>query len=161
MYLNESLPYRRCAGIVLFNKLGHVLVGQRLDTYSNAWQLPQGGIEKGEKPETAAMRELEEEIGTCNAKIIGEVQNWLNYDLPPELLGKLWNGRFRGQTQKWFAMRFLGDDNEINPAAVKNPEFRNWRWSKIDEVPEMAVPFKKAVYGEIVNEFSRFAKKMK
>jgi len=143
---------------MLFNKQGRVLVGQRLDTYQNAWQLPQGGIEEGEEPKVAAMRELEEEIGTCNAKIIGETKNWLKYDLPPELLGKLWNGRFRGQTQKWFALRFLGTDIEINPTTVVNPEFSAWKWANINEIQEMAAPFKRSVYKSVVREFARFAK---
>ena len=158
MAYKQNLPYRPCAGIMLFNKLGRVFVGQRLDTYLNAWQLPQGGINEGEEPQTAALRELEEEIGTANVAIIGEVQKWLNYDLPPELLGQLWKGRFRGQTQKWFAMRFLGDDIEIDPTGVENPEFSAWKWSSIEEIQEMAVPFKQAIYGIVVSEFSRFAK---
>jgi putative (di)nucleoside polyphosphate hydrolase len=143
---------------MLFNKQGRVFVGQRLDTYLNAWQLPQGGINGGEEPQTAALRELEEEIGTANVAIIGEVEKWLNYDLPPELLGQLWKGRFRGQTQKWFAMRFLGDDIEIDPTGVENPEFSEWKWSSIEEIQKMAVPFKQAIYGIVVSEFSRFAK---
>ena len=158
MTYKQNLPYRPCAGIMLFNKQGRVLVGQRLDTYLNAWQLPQGGINEGEEPQTAALRELEEEIGTANVAIIGEVEKWLNYDLPPELLGQLWKGRFRGQTQKWFAMRFLGDDIEIDPTGVENPEFSAWKWSSIEEIQEMAVPFKQAIYGIVVSEFSRFAK---
>jgi putative (di)nucleoside polyphosphate hydrolase len=143
---------------MLFNKQGRVLVGRRLDSYQNAWQLPQGGIDKGEEPQVAALRELKEEIGTCNAEIIGEIKNWLNYDLPPELLGKLWKGRFRGQTQKWFAMRFLGNDTEINPTTVANPEFSAWKWIDITEIEQMAVPFKRAVYQSVVSEFSLFAK---
>jgi len=143
---------------MLFNSLGHIFVGQRIDTYKSAWQLPQGGIEQGEEPEAAALRELEEEIGTCNAKIIGEIETWLDYDLPSELAGKLWEGRFRGQTQKWFAMRFLGNDIEINPTKVKNPEFSDWKWANIGEIQKMTVPFKREVYSKIVSEFSRFAK---
>jgi putative (di)nucleoside polyphosphate hydrolase len=155
---NQKLPYRPCAGIMLFNKQGGVLVGQRLNIYLNAWQLPQGGINDGEEPKAAALRELKEEIGTSNVEIIGEIENWLKYDLPPELLGRLWEGRFQGQTQKWFAMRFLGNDIEINPTGVKNPEFSAWKWSSIEKIQEMAVPFKQAIYGIVVSEFSRFAK---
>ena len=158
MSLNQNLPYRPCAGIMLFNKQGRVLVGQRLDSYQNSWQLPQGGIDEGEDPKVAALRELKEEIGTCNAKIIGEIKNWLDYDLPPELLGKIWKGRFRGQTQKWFAMRFLGNDTEINTTTVANPEFSAWKWTDIKEIENMAVPFKRPVYQIVVREFSRFAK---
>jgi putative (di)nucleoside polyphosphate hydrolase len=158
MSLNQNLPYRPCAGIMLFNKQGRVLVGQRLDSYQNSWQLPQGGIDEGEDPKLAALRELKEEIGTCNAKIIGEIKNWLNYDLPPELLGKIWKGRFRGQTQKWFAMRFLGADIEISPKTVPNPEFSAWKWVDIGEIQKLAVPFKRSVYQSVVCEFSQFAK---
>jgi putative (di)nucleoside polyphosphate hydrolase len=153
-----DLPYRACAGIVLFNKFGQVFVGQRLDTYPDAWQLPQGGIDSGEDPAAAALRELEEETGTGNAEIIGEVEDWLNYDLPPDLKGKVWQGRYRGQTQKWFALRFLGDDIEIDPTGVEHPEFSTWKWAKLTEIPEIAVSFKKSIYHTLVNEFARFAK---
>ena len=154
----SDLPYRTCAGAVLFNKFGQVFVGQRLDTYQQAWQLPQGGIDDGEDPATAAVRELEEEIGTGNVEIIGEVEDWLSYDLPPELMGKVWQGRYRGQTQKWFALRFLGDDSEIDPAAVEHPEFSAWKWVDLEEIPEIAVSFKKSIYQTLVSEFTRFAK---
>tara|TARA_B100000315_G_scaffold255920_1_gene300540 strand:- start:10878 stop:11372 length:495 start_codon:yes stop_codon:yes gene_type:complete len=155
---STDLPYRPCAGVVLFNKNGQVFVGQRLDTYQDAWQLPQGGIDDGEVPAAAALRELAEEIGTGNAEIIGEVDDWLAYDLPPDLRGKIWQGRFRGQTQKWFALRFLGDDSEIDPAGVEHPEFRAWKWANLAEIPEMAVSFKKSIYQTLVSEFTRFAK---
>jgi len=153
-----DLPYRACAGVVLFNKFGQVFVGQRLDLYPDAWQLPQGGIDNGEDPAAAALRELEEETGTGNAEIIGEVEDWLNYDLPPDLRGKVWQGRYRGQTQKWFALRFLGDDSEIDPTAVEHPEFGAWKWAKLTEIPEIAVSFKKSIYQTLVNEFTQFAK---
>jgi putative (di)nucleoside polyphosphate hydrolase len=138
-----------------------VFVGQRIDTYKHAWQLPQGGIEQGEEPRAAALRELEEEIGTCNVKIIGEIETWLNYDLPPEIKRRLWGGRFRGQTQKWFAMQFLGEDIDINPTSVDKPEFSKWKWSDIEEIQKMAVPFKREIYGTLIREFSRFAKVQK
>jgi len=152
-----DLPYRACAGVVLFNKFGQVFVGQRLDTYQDAWQLPQGGIDDGEEPAVAALRELEEEIGTGNAAIIGEVKDWLHYDLPPDLMGKVWRGRYRGQRQKWFALRFLGDDSEIDPTGVKHPEFRAWKWADLAEIPEFAVAFKKSIYQTLVSEFAQFA----
>ena len=154
----SELPYRPCAGIVLFNTKGQVFVGQRLDTYQDAWQFPQGGIDEGEAPQGAALRELKEEIGTKNVEILGETNEWLTYDLPPDLLGKVWKGRYRGQTQKWFAMRFLGDDSEITPTAVDHPEFASWKWVNIEETPEIAVSFKKSIYQILVNEFSQFAK---
>ena len=125
--------------------------------YAN-WDFPKGQLDPDESYVEAAVRELEEEIGTAKAEIIGEAEDWLSYDLPPDLLGKVWNGRYRGQTQKWFAMRFLGDDSEINPSAVKTPEFGSWKWAELTELPEMAVTFKKSIYQTLVSEFSRFAK---
>jgi len=157
-YTDQDRPYRPCAGIMLFNRKGQVFVGQRIDNYQDAWQLPQGGINEGEEPRAAALRELEEETGTGNAKIIGEIDDWLNYDLPPDLLGKIWKGQYRGQTQKWFALRFLGNDSEINPSAVEHPEFDAWKWVNIKELPNIVVPFKQFIYQTLVNEFSRFAK---
>ena len=154
----QKLPYRQCSGIVLFNDQGYVFVGQRLEACHDAWQLPQGGIEEGEEPSESAFRELEEEIGTANAEIIGEINDWLCYDLPPELVTKTWNGQYQGQIQKWFALRFLGSDSEINPSAVKQPEFGAWKWVNIEEIPELAVSFKQPIYRKIVKEFSCFAK---
>ncbi len=158
---HHQLPYRPCAGILLFNRSGHVLVGRRLDAFQNAWQLPQGGIEEGEEPKAAALRELREEIGTSNVELISEMPKWLNYDLPPSLMGKIWDGRFGGQRQKWFAFRFLGDDTEINPTAVANPEFSACKWVDISEIRQLTVPFKRRVYKCLINEFSRFAKAIK
>ena len=129
MPIKPNLFYRPCAGIMLFNKQGQVLVGRRLDSYQNAWQLPQGGIDEGEEPKVAALRELKEEIGTCNAEIIGEIKNWLNYDLPPELLGKLWNGRFRGQTQKWFAiLRQWQTQNLVRGSGLILTKLKKWQF---------------------------------
>ena len=152
-----NLPYRPCVGIMLFNQDGKVLVGQRIDFYQNAWQLPQGGIEEDEDPKTAALRELNEEIGQVDVEVLDEMSIWLKYDLPSDLLGRLWNGRFRGQKQKWFAFQFLGAESDINPLAVEKPEFRRCKWVKIDELPNFAVSFKKKIYERLVDEFSRFA----
>jgi len=143
---------------MLFSKQGRVLVGRRLDASQNVWQLPQGGIEEDEEPKAAALRELKEEIGTSNVELIGEMPKWLYYDLPPFLMGNIWSGRFRGQRQKWFAFRFLGDDTEIKPTAVANPEFSACKWVNIDEIYRLTIPFKKSVYKSLINEFSRFAK---
>lgn len=152
----SSLPYRPCAGIMLLNDAGHAFVGQRIDTFAEAWQMPQGGIDPGEDPLAAAFRELEEEIGTRNASLIAELPEWLHYDLPEHLVGRMWGGRYRGQAQKWFAMRFLGADAEID-LATAHPEFRTWRWSPLAELPALAVPFKSEVYAELVRRFGHLA----
>ena len=150
----KQLPYRRCAGIVLFNRKGNVFVGKRVDRPDPAWQLPQGGIEKGESPRAAALRELEEETGARSVTVLAESSEWLNYDLPDELAGKIWNGKYRGQRQKWFAMRFTGDEEEINPANVQHPEFSTWRWAHLGDLPRLAVPFKRHIYQTIAAEFA-------
>ena len=137
--------YRRCVGLVVINKDGLVFVGKRIDSNLNAWQMPQGGIENGESPRNAGLRELKEEIGTNNVKLIGEIDNWLNYDIPEKLSSKLWNGKYRGQTQKWLAFRFLGNDDEIN-IDTKDPEFKEWKWEEHKKLADLAVPFKKDIY---------------
>ena len=151
----SDLPYRANVGAVLFNPAGLVFVGRRMD--AGAWQLPQGGIDDDEDPRLAVMRELEEEIGTANAAIIGEHPDWLTYDLPPELIGKAWGGRFRGQRQRWFALRFLGADAEIRLDADAHPEFDAWRWVALEDLPGLAVGFKRPVYEALVRAFERFA----
>ena len=118
-----ALPLRPCVGIMVFDTQGRVLVAQRSDRNSDAWQMPQGGIDAGETPRQAALRELEEEIGTANVEIIDETSGWLDYELPADQVGRVWNGRFRGQTQKWFAVKFLGDDNEIDLYCGEHTEF--------------------------------------
>ena len=152
-----DLPYRPCVGIMLLNREGHVFVAKRIDMPSDAWQMPQGGIDRGEDPRQAALRELEEETGTAKAEIVGEIAGWLDYDLPPELQGKLWGGRFRGQRQKWFAMRFTGKDKDID-IATKHPEFSAWKWTPIETLPDLAIWFKRPIYERLVAAFRKHAK---
>ena len=148
----RNLPYRPGTGVVLLNPENRVFVGQRIDTSIEAWQMPQGGIDAGEDAKTAALRELEEEIGTRNVKVLARAKNWLTYDLPDELVGKVWGGQFRGQRQAWFLMRFLGCDADIT-LATAHPEFRAWKWIPFDEVVKTIVPFKRDVYGRVLAEF--------
>ena len=146
--------YRPCVGIVLINN-GSIFAGQRLDYKSDAWQMPQGGIEENESPIRAAIRELKEETGIKkkHIKIILESKNWINYDLPKELIPKLWNGKFVGQSQKWFAMEFLGSDSDVN-INTKNPEFSKWQWMTKHKLLDSIVPFKKRVYENVLSQFS-------
>ena len=153
----ESLPYRTCAGIMLFNRAGLVFVGRRIDTTQEVWQLPQGGISEGEAPLAAAKRELAEETGIREAVLLAEARDWLSYDLPGELVGKVWKGRFRGQRQKWFAMRFDGADVEVN-LETDHPEFDAWRWTPIDDLVSETIAFKRTVYQAVVKEFRGFAR---
>ena len=146
--MNPDLPYRPCVGIVLFNASGEVFVAERLDR-PGAWQLPQGGIELGEAPENAALRELEEEIGTGQAEIMDHTTDWISYDLPEDLIGKVWKGKYCGQKQLWYAMRFTGKDEEIN-LETTHPEFCSWKWTTFVDIPENVVPFKRQVYETVV-----------
>ena len=141
---------------MLFSRTGQVWVGQRIDT-PNAWQLPQGGIDADEAPAAAALRELHEEIGSDNVELLAEAEDWLAYDLPPVLAARAWGGKYRGQMQKWFAFRFLGNDGEIDIHGVAKPEFEAWRWVEIADVAGLIVDFKRPVYEALVAEFSRFA----
>lgn len=152
----DSLPYRPCAGFMLVNREGLVFVGERIDASAHGfWQMPQGGIDKGEDVRTAALRELEEEIGVAAhmVEIIAQGSRPFLYDLPPELLGRVWKGKYRGQEQYWFLGRFLGQDSDINLEAHDPPEFHAWRWIEPRLLPELIVPFKRAVYEELVAEF--------
>ena len=148
------LPYRPCVGIMLLNKQGLIFAAQRIDGQVPAWQMPQGGIDAGEEPKTAALRELTEETGIAasDVTLLGQTEDWVNYDLPPELLGKVWKGKYRGQKQLWFLMRFEGEDHQIN-IATEHPEFSQWRWISAPEVVASIVPFKRAVYETVVSHF--------
>jgi putative (di)nucleoside polyphosphate hydrolase len=154
----QSLPYRPCVGVMLLNRDGAVFVAKRIDMPSDAWQMPQGGIDRGEDPRAAALRELEEEIGTTKAEIVGELPEWLDYDLPTELQGRLWGGRYRGQRQKWFAMRFTGTDADID-IKTRHPEFSAWKWAPIETLPDLAIWFKRPIYERLVAEFRKHARK--
>lgn len=148
-----KLPYRKGVGAVLFNAEGKVFVAQRIDNPGPCWQMPQGGMDKGEKPRQALLRELAEEIGTDKVEVIAKGSAWLSYDLPDELIGTVWKGKYRGQKQKWFALRFTGSESDIDLNASGHPEFSEWRWADIGELPSLAVPFKRPLYEKIVAEF--------
>ena len=151
----ESLPYRPCVGLMLLNSAGAIFAGQRIDNIAEAWQMPQGGIDPGETPEAAALRELVEEIGVSahQVEILRESADWLPYDLPEELIPKLWGGRYRGQTQKWFALRLLAGNEAIN-IQTEEPEFRAWRWMGREELLASIVPFKRITYQKVLADFS-------
>ncbi|MDD9921871.1 MAG: RNA pyrophosphohydrolase [Boseongicola sp.] len=151
--MSSELPYRPCVGVVLVNPDGLVFTGERVDT-PGAWQMPQGGIDKGETPAAAALRELEEETGVSGnlVTVEAETQDWVLYDLPTHLVGKLWKGRYRGQSQKWFLLRFSGSDDDIR-IDQRHQEFSRWRWSSADDVVSDIVPFKRDVYRQVMAEF--------
>lgn len=160
--------YRPCVGIALFNASGKVFIGRRRSRRSAdsvapgyEWQMPQGGIDLGELPRDAALRELQEETNVSTVSFLAEVPQWLSYDLPSELSRKVAKGRFRGQTQKWFAFRFEGDETEIDidhPAGGQRPEFDDWRWEDIERLPELIIPFKRDVYLTVVENFRPVAR---
>lgn len=150
-----DLPYRPAAGIMLLNREGRVFVAQRIDTTAEAWQMPQGGLDPGEDPREAAFRELEEETGIPAAKVdlIAEAGRTFDYDLPDDLQKKVWGGKYRGQRQHWFLLRYLGEDGEID-LKTAHPEFNAWRWAAPGDLPDIIVPFKRALYEEILAEFA-------
>lgn len=152
MSRTQEFPYRLGVGIMLMNRQRQVFVAKRLDMISEAWQMPQGGIDAGETPAVAAMRELLEETGTDKASILAESKDWYSYDLPDSLVAKIWGGKYRGQKQKWFLMQFTGTDADIN-IETEHPEFSEWKWVEAQTLPDIIVPFKKQLYADLVKEF--------
>jgi putative (di)nucleoside polyphosphate hydrolase len=163
----EDLPYRPCVGLAVFNAEGKVFVGRRLGGPEHVdavheWQMPQGGIDDDEDPYEAALRELYEETSIRSIRKLGEIEGWLKYDIPRDIAGQAWKGKYRGQKQKWYALRFTGEDPEINVATPgggeHKAEFIEWRWEKLESTPELIVPFKRRVYDDVVKAFMGFAK---
>ena len=146
--------YRQGVGVVLLNAKNRVFVAQRIDTTEPAWQMPQGVLDQGEDPYAAALRELKEETGTDKAILIAETKDWLRYDLPEDLQAKMWKGKYRGQEQKWYLMRFTGTDADIN-IETEHPEFSDWKWAEFTTLPDMIVGFKKELYRQIVEAFGK------
>ena len=151
----QKRPYRPCVGILLINSDKHIFAGQRIDNHLEAWQMPQGGIDEGEDVTTACFREMKEEIGTDKASIIAIHPEWLNYDIPEILADKLWEQKYRGQSQKWVALRFLGTDNDIN-IKTHIPEFSKWKWVSPQQLSSLAAPFKREVYENVLNVFKQY-----
>ena len=150
---SNKLPLRIGVGIILLNNENNVFVGKRIDNPKNSWQMPQGGVDQNESFLQAAKRELEEETGIKSVKLIKKLDGWFKYDLPKNLLGKLWKGKYRGQKQKWFVMKFLGKLGEIN-VNTRNPEFLDWKWIKLSKLPDIAVDFKLDIYKKIKKELT-------
>jgi putative (di)nucleoside polyphosphate hydrolase len=161
----ETLPYRPCVGLAVLNRAGEVFIARRLEGVehidaTHVWQMPQGGVDPGEDPWQAALRELYEETSIRSVEKLGEVADWLSYDIPRDIVGEAWKGKFRGQIQKWYALRFVGDEREINiahPGGGHTPEFAEWRWEPLRNLPELIIPFKRQVYERVVQEFAKFA----
>ena len=162
----EDLPFRPCVGTMVLNRAGRAFIGRRIDgpehvDMIHSWQMPQGGVDAGEDPWPAALRELYEETNIRSVERLGEIPEWLTYDIPRELVGQAWGGKYRGQTQKWYALRFTGDESEIDIAhpGGHEPEFVEWRWAQMRELPDLIVPFKRKVYERIIAEFAHLAGK--
>ena len=163
----EDLPYRPCVGLMLLNREGRAFIGRRTDgpehvDDTHAWQMPQGGIDPGEDPWPAALRELYEETNVRSVEKLGESKDWYRYDIPREIASRAWKGKYRGQKQKWYALRFTGNEREIDiarPGGGKHePEFLEWRWEKLHRLPDLIIPFKRPVYERVVEEFRTLAK---
>ena len=162
----EKLPYRPCVGAMVLNRDGRAFIGRRSGGPEHVdevhvWQMPQGGIDEGEDPYPAALRELHEETNIRSVAKLGEIAEWLSYDLPPEIAGQAWKGKYRGQKQKWYALRFTGNEREIDiayPAGGHEPEFVEWRWEPVHNLPGLIIPFKRQVYERVVAEFAKFAR---
>jgi putative (di)nucleoside polyphosphate hydrolase len=164
----DSLPYRPCVGLMVLNRTGRVFIGRRSNgpehvDATHSWQMPQGGVDPGEDTYKAALRELYEETSIRSVEKLGEVADWLAYDIPRDIVGQAWKGKYRGQTQKWYALRFTGDEKEIDVAhpggGDHKPEFLEWRWERMETLPSLIIPFKRPVYDRVVKEFARFAGK--
>jgi putative (di)nucleoside polyphosphate hydrolase len=162
----EELPYRPCAGMAVLNQNGLIFIGRRVEGPEHidnihVWQMPQGGIDEGEDPYPAALRELHEETNIRSVEKLGEIKDWLYYDIPRDIVGRAWKGRYRGQKQKWYVFRFMGNESEIDiahPAGGHEPEFVEWRWELMENLPNLVVPFKRKVYEQVVREFREFVK---
>ena len=160
----EDLPYRPCVGLMVLNRAGLVFIGRRKNgpehvDATHAWQMPQGGVDPGEDPWPAALRELHEETNIRSVEKLAEIAEWLAYDIPRDIVGQAWKGKYRGQRQKWFALRFTGDESEIDiahPEGAHKPEFTDWRWEPMKNLPGLVIPFKRPVYERVVEEFARF-----
>lgn len=162
----EDLPYRPCVGLAVFNRDGRVFIGRRSEgpehvDETHVWQMPQGGIDDGEDPWPAALRELYEETNIRSVEKIGEIGDWLTYDIPRAIVGQAWKGKYRGQAQKWYALRFTGEESEIDIAhpggGHHKPEFMSWRWEELDKLPALIIPFKRPVYEQVVKAFAHLA----
>jgi len=162
----EDLPYRPCVGVMVLNSAGLVFIGRRSEgpehiDETHVWQMPQGGIDPGEDPWPAARRELREETNIRSVEKLAEIEEWLAYDIPRDIVGQAWKGKYRGQTQKWYALRFTGAEREIDvahPPGGHKPEFLEWRWEPMRNLPKLIIPFKRTVYERVVKEFAKFAK---